>query len=97
MSEPRDVPGGPMARTSLSNAGDASLIHGWGARIPHASWPKHKNINQYCYKFNKDFFKGPLQKTLKKKKEKKVKGPQSTPMFERQSIYLPYLLLTRSP
>ena len=29
-----------------------------GAKIPHASWPKHQNIKnkkQYCKKFNKDF------------------------------------------
>ena len=30
-----------------------------GAKMPHASWPKHKNIKQkqYCNKFNKDLKK----------------------------------------
>ena len=42
---PRTSPGGPVVKTSLSNAGGAGLIHGWEAKIPHASWskkPKYK-------------------------------------------------------
>ena len=44
-----DFPGGPVVKTSPSNAGS---IPGWGARIPHASWPKSQNIKQkqYCNK-----------------------------------------------
>ena len=44
---------------------------GWGAKIPHASWPKNHNMKQkqYCNKFNKDFRNGPHQKTIKNKKE----------------------------
>ena len=39
----------------------------WGAKTPHASWPKNQNITQkqYCNKFNKDFKKGPHQKLIK--------------------------------
>ena len=36
----------------------------WGAKIPHASWPKNKNIKQkqYYNKLNKDLKNGPHQK-----------------------------------
>ena len=59
-----------MVKTSPSNAGGAGSIPGWGAKIPHASWPKHQNMKQkqYCNKFNKDFEKSPHQNNLKKKK-----------------------------
>lgn len=33
------LPGGPVAKTSLSNTGDAGLIPGQGAKIPHALQP----------------------------------------------------------
>ena len=58
-----------MVKTSPSNAGGAGSIPGWGAKIPHASWPKNQNIKQkpYCNKFNKDFKNGPHQKKLLKK------------------------------
>ena len=32
-----DFPGGPVVKTSPSNAGGAALIPGLGAKIPHAS------------------------------------------------------------
>ena len=53
----RDVPGGPVAKTSPSNAGGVGSILGGGAKISHASCPKDQNIKQkqYCNKFNKDF------------------------------------------
>ena len=53
-----DVGGGPVVKTSLSNAGDTGSIPGQRAKTPHASWPKNQNIKQkqYCSKFNKDFF-----------------------------------------
>ena len=41
---PRDFPGGPVVKTSSSDAGSVGLIPGWGAKIQHASWskkPKH--------------------------------------------------------
>ena len=41
-----DFPGGPVVKTSPSNVGGASLIPGWGAKIPHALWPKNQNIKQ---------------------------------------------------
>ena len=57
----RDFPGGPVVKTSPSNAGGAGSIPGRGAKIPHASWPKNQNMKQkrYCNKFNKDFKNGP--------------------------------------
>ena len=46
---------------SPSNAVDASLISGWGAKISHASQPKKQNLKQkeYCNRFNKDVKNGP--------------------------------------
>ena len=35
----KDCPGGPVIKTSPSNAGGARSIPGQGAMIPHASWP----------------------------------------------------------
>ena len=42
-----------MVKTSPSNAGGEGSIPVWGAKIPHASWPKNRNIKQkqYCNKF----------------------------------------------
>ena len=64
-----------MVRTSPSNAGGASSIPGWGAKIPRASWPKNQNMKQkqYCNKFNEDFKNGPHQKKSLKKKKSTVK------------------------
>ena len=55
----RDFPGGAVVKTSPYSAGGAGLIPGQGAKIPHASQPKHQNIKQkqYCNRFNKDFKK----------------------------------------
>ena len=67
-----DFAGGPVVKTSSSNAGVVGSIPGWGAKIPHAQRPKNQNIKQkqYCNKFSKDFKNGPHQKKiLKKKKE----------------------------
>ena len=60
-----------MVKTSPSNAEGAGSNPGWGAKIPHASWPKNQNIKQkyYCNKFNKDFKNGPHQKKNLKKNE----------------------------
>ena len=51
-----DFPGGPVVKTSPSNAGGAGSIPGPRAKIPRASQPKNQNIKQkqYCNKFNKD-------------------------------------------
>ena len=50
-----------MVKTSLSSAGVAGSIPGWGAKIPHALWSKNQNTKQkqYCNKFNKDVKNGP--------------------------------------
>ena len=37
----RDFPGGPVVKTSPSNAGGAGLIPGRGAKVPHVSRPKN--------------------------------------------------------
>jgi len=54
-----DFPGSPVVKTSPSNAGSTSLFPHWGAKIPRASGPKNKNIEQKqcCNKFNKDLKK----------------------------------------
>ena len=61
-----DFPGGPVVKTLLSSAGGVGSIPSQGAKIPHASQPKHQNIKQkqYCNKFNKDSKNGPHQKNL---------------------------------
>ena len=41
-----DFPGGPVVKTSPSNAGDVGSISDWGAKIPHASQPKKQNIKK---------------------------------------------------
>ena len=62
----RDFPGGPRVKTSPSNAEGMGSILGQEAKLPHALWPKHQNINwkQYYNKFNKDFKNCPHQKNL---------------------------------
>ena len=52
-----------MVKTSPSNAGDAGLIPGRGAQIPHASWPKNKKVKhkQCGNKFNEHCKNGPHQ------------------------------------
>ena len=39
-----DFPGGPVVKTSSSNAGSEGLVPGQGAKIPHVSWLKNQNI-----------------------------------------------------
>ena len=67
-----NFPGGPVVKTLPSNARGADLIPGWGAKIPHALWPKNQNIKQKQYgkKSNKDFKNGPHQKKSLKKCKK---------------------------
>ena len=68
----RDLPGGPVVKTSPSNAGGVGSIPGQGVKIPHVSQPKNQNIKQkqYCNKFNKDLKKwSTSKKSLKRKKK----------------------------
>ena len=61
----RDFPGGPVVKTSPSNAGDVGLILGPGAEIPYAWRPKNQNIknrNNIATDSVKDFLNGPHQK-----------------------------------
>ena len=46
-----DFPGGPVVKTSPSNAGGAGLIPALGPKIPRASKPKKKkqNVKQKQY------------------------------------------------
>ena len=66
----REFPGGPVVKTSPSNARGAGSIPGRGAKIPHAFQPKNQNIKQkqYCNKFNKDVKNGAHQKKKSLKK-----------------------------
>ena len=63
-----DFPGGPVIKTSPSNAGDEGSDSSRRAKMPHAPGPKNQNVKQkqYCNKFNKDFKNHPHQnKNLK--------------------------------
>ena len=53
--------GSPVVKISPSNTESAGLIPGQGAKIPHASRPKHQNIKQkqYYNKFNKGILNSP--------------------------------------
>ena len=57
----RDLPSGPVVKTSPSNARGVGSTPGQGPRIPHALRTENQNIkqNQCGYKFNKDFRNGP--------------------------------------
>ena len=73
----------------------AGSIHGRGAEIPPASWPKHQSVTQKQYgnKFNKDSKNGPHKKIYKKKYKHRGKGrslPINHSRKERQ-------LFTQSP
>ena len=65
----RDLPGGPVVKTSSSyigdvgsspdssNIGDVGSTPDPEANVPHASQSKNQNIKQkHCYKFNNFFF-----------------------------------------
>ena len=56
-----DFPGSPVLKTLPSNSGGVGSVPGWGTKIPHASWPKHQNMEQkqYCNKINEVFKNGP--------------------------------------
>ena len=54
-----EFPGGPVVKTSPSNARVTVSVPSQGAKIPHAFWPKIQNIEkkQYCSKSNKNYKK----------------------------------------
>ena len=64
-----NFPGGPVGKTSPSNAGGGGSISGQNLRshMPLSQKPKHKKQKQYCHKFNKDLKIGPHQKHLRNK------------------------------
>ena len=65
----RDFPGGPVVKTSASNAEGAGLMPGQGGKIPPCSVAKKKKTQkQYCNKFNEDFDGKKHKKTVKKNK-----------------------------
>ena len=41
-----DYPGSSVVKISPSNARGTGSIPGWGAKIPHVSWPKNQNVKQ---------------------------------------------------
>ena len=51
----RDFSGNPAVKILPSNAVSVGSILGWGAKIPHALWPKNQNIRQKHNRFNNDF------------------------------------------
>ena len=62
-SKSRGIPGGPVVKTSPSDAGGMGSIPVQRAKIPCILQPKTKTENkQYCNKFYKDFKNGPHQK-----------------------------------
>ena len=63
-----NLPGGPLVKTSSSNAEGVGSILGLRAEIPHALQPKNQNRKQYCNKFNKDFLNGPHHKNQNRKR-----------------------------
>ena len=73
-----DVPGGPVVKTSPSRSGGKGSIPDQGAKIQHASQPKHQNIKQqikqkhYCNRFSEDFKDGPHQNKKRKKEEEVI-------------------------
>ena len=42
---PSNFPDIPVVKTQPSSTGGAGFISGQGVMIPHASWPKNRNIN----------------------------------------------------
>ena len=42
----KDSPGGPVVKTSPSDAAGVGSIPGWGAEIPHTLGPKNRNRRQ---------------------------------------------------
>jgi len=73
-----------VVKTLPSNIGDIGSVPTQGAKIPHALWPKNKNINNRrntVTNLTKTIKNGPLQKNLKEKK--KVVNPFSIPFRDR--------------
>ena len=62
----RNIPCGPVVKSSASNAGNEGLIPSLGAKIPHVSGSENQNIKQkrYCSKFNRGFKNSPHQRNL---------------------------------
>ena len=69
----RTSPSSPVVKTSSSISGGMGLIPGWGAKIPHASWPKKSDKSNIVTNSIKTF----KWSTIFKKSFKK-KGPQYT-------------------
>ena len=66
-TDPWDFLGGPVVKTSPSNAGGEGLIPDWGTKIPCALQTKNQNIKQQqqCNVFNKHVKNGSHKKTNK--------------------------------
>lgn len=67
----RNIPGGPVVKTSPSNAGSTGSIPHSGSYVPTCLVAKnreHKQQKLYCNKFNKDVKNGIHQKHKKERK-----------------------------
>ena len=73
------VPWWPVVKTLPSNAGGTGLIHGWGPKIPNASWPKNQNINSIVTNLIKTL---KMVHIKKKKKERNLKEKNDTIQIE---------------
>ena len=72
----RGLPGGPVVKSSPSNAKGAGSISGREAGVPHASGPKKKNNGKTQNRSNivtnsLRLYKWSTSKNIKKKKKKK--------------------------
>ena len=71
-----DIPGGPVVKTSPSNAGSVGLICGQGSKIPHTFWTnqnkaKHKNRRSIVTNSIKVLKRmAHIKKSFKKKRQK---------------------------
>ena len=76
----RDFPSGPVVKTLPSNIGGLGLMPGWGAKIPHTSWPKNQNIKQKkCFnQFSKDFKMAHIKIVFLKKERRWESGGNLT-------------------
>ena len=93
----RDLPGGPVVRNLPSSAEVVGPIPDWGTRMPHASQPKTKNIEQkqYYNKFNKDFKNSPhlKKKILKIKKYSQREKKNNTVWDNNEEVWCHMLTL----
>ena len=87
--KPQNFPGGPVVKTSPSNAGGMDLIPGQVAKSPHALWPKkpkHKTGTtlKQIYRLKTLKMVHIKKNYLLKKKKTKASSTSSPDIFTRQ-------------